>query len=130
MEVAHEALLRTWPQLSGWLAEDQDRLRLLESIRRAAEEWDGGGRPAELLVHREGRLKDAEALITDRRFALSESSIEKRYLHACIAAQHAREAAEREEQERRVRMPSALRRSRRRRLPHRRRRPNGHLLGW
>jgi hypothetical protein len=52
------------------LAEDQDKLRLLESIHRAAEEWDGGGRPADLLVHRDGRLKDAEALITTRRFAV------------------------------------------------------------
>ena len=103
VEVAHEALLRTWPQLSGWLAEDQDKLRLLESIHRAAEEWDGGGRPADLLVHRDGRLKDAEALVTNRRFAVPENSLEKRYLDACIEAQHAREAAEREEQERRVR---------------------------
>ncbi len=103
VEVAHEALLRTWPQLSGWLAEDQEKLRLLDSIHRAAEEWEGGGRPADLLVHRDGRLKDAEALITNRRFALPESSLEKRYLDACTEAQHAREAAEREEQERRVR---------------------------
>ena len=45
IEVAHEALLRTWPLLGGWLAEDQDKLRLLESIatlRRGV----GPGRPA------------------------------------------------------------------------------------
>jgi hypothetical protein len=34
IEVAHEALLRTWPLLGGWLAEDQDNLRLLESLLR------------------------------------------------------------------------------------------------
>ena len=45
IEVAHEALLRTWPQLGGWLAEDRDKLRLLESLQRAAEEWEPG-RPA------------------------------------------------------------------------------------
>ncbi len=61
IEVAHEALLRTWPQLGAWLAEDQDKLRLLESIQRAAEEWDQGGRRDDLMVHRDGRLKDAEA---------------------------------------------------------------------
>ena len=48
IEVAHEALLRTWPLLGGWLAEDQDKLRLLESIQRSAEEWDQGGRRGDL----------------------------------------------------------------------------------
>jgi hypothetical protein len=32
IEVAHEALLRTWPLLGGWLAEDRDKLRLLEAF--------------------------------------------------------------------------------------------------
>ena len=27
IEVAHEALLRTWPQLGAWLAEDRDACR-------------------------------------------------------------------------------------------------------
>ena len=36
VEVAHEALLRTWPQLGTWLADDQDKLRLLEGLQRAA----------------------------------------------------------------------------------------------
>ena len=42
---------------------NQDKLRLLESIQRSAEEWDQcGGWRDNLLVHRNGRLKDAEAL--------------------------------------------------------------------
>lgn len=102
-EVAHEALLRTWPQLSTWLAEDRDRLRLLESLQRAAEEWDQGGRGDDLLVHRDGRLRDAEALLTNPRFTMPESSIERAYLNVCSAARQAREAAEKAEQERRIR---------------------------
>jgi hypothetical protein len=86
IEVAPEALLRagptdldraaasiTWPLLGGWLAEDQDKLRLLESIQRSAEEWDHGGRRDDLLVHRNGRLKDAEALLANPRFSVPEA---------------------------------------------------------
>ena len=103
IEVAHEALLRTWPQLTTWLAEDQDKLRLLESIQRAAEEWDKGDRRPDLLIHRDGRLQDAEALLANPRFTVPEGSVERAYLEACSAAQRAREAAEKEEQERRIR---------------------------
>jgi hypothetical protein len=103
IEVAHEALLRTWPLLGGWLAEDQDKLRLLESIQRSAEEWDQCGRRDDLLVHRNGRLKDAEVLLANPRFTMPEASVERAYLNACSAAQQAREAAEKEEQERRIR---------------------------
>jgi len=103
IEVAHEALLRTWPQLGGWLAEDQDKLRLLESIQRSSEEWDQGGRRDDLLVHRDGRLKDAEALLANPRFTVPEASVERAYLDASSAAQQAREAADKEEQERRIR---------------------------
>ena len=101
-EVAHEALLRTWPLLSDWLMEDRDRLRLLESLLRAAEEWDQGGRRDDLLVHRNARLKDAEALAGNSRFSLPEASVERAYLSACRGAQQARDAAAKEEQERRV----------------------------
>ena len=103
IEVAHEALLRTWPQLGVWLTEDQDKLRLLEGLQRAAEEWDQGGRRDDILVHRDGRLKDAEALLANPRFIVPEASVERAYLDTCRAAQDAREAAEKEEQERRIR---------------------------
>lgn len=101
-EVAHEALLRTWPQLSDWLLEDRDKLRLLEGLQRAAEEWEQGGRSDELLVHRDGRLKDVAALAGNPRFGLPDASAEHAYLDACIAAQQAREEAARAEQERRI----------------------------
>ena len=101
-EIAHEALLRTWPQLSGWLMEDMDKLRLLESLIRAAEEWDQGGRRDDLLVHRDGRLKDALALAGNSRFSMPEASVERAYLTACSEAQRVRDAAAKEEQERRI----------------------------
>jgi hypothetical protein len=103
VEVAHEALLRTWPRLTRWLAEDQDRLRLLESLRRASDAWTQSGRSQELLLHRDGRLHDAEALVSSPRFAATAGSLYTDYLSACRAAQAVREAGEREEQERRLR---------------------------
>jgi WD40 repeat protein len=101
-EVAHEALLRTWPQLSRWLEEDKTALRLLEGLYRAAADWQQSGRSQDLLVHRDGRLRDVEALLASPRFSLLESSIEHAYLDACRQAQQAREEAARAEQERRV----------------------------
>jgi WD40 repeat protein/DNA-binding SARP family transcriptional activator/energy-coupling factor transporter ATP-binding protein EcfA2 len=49
VEVAHEALLREWPRLRGWLEEDSEGRRLHRHLIHAAGEWQGSGRdPAEL----------------------------------------------------------------------------------
>jgi WD40-like Beta Propeller Repeat len=49
VEVAHEALLREWPRLRAWLAEDAEGRRLHQHLIHAAGEWQGSGRdPAEL----------------------------------------------------------------------------------
>lgn len=103
IEVAHEALFRTWPQLSSWLTEDRDKLRLLESLQRASEDWNQSNRPNDLLVHRDGRLKEVETLVGNPRFTIPEASVGRDYLNSCSAAQRIREAAEKEEQERRIR---------------------------
>jgi hypothetical protein len=103
VEVTHEALLRVWPQLDAWLEEDQDKLRLFESIRGAAEEWQRGDCVSELLVHRGERLAAALTLVREPRFTLRPESLEAEYLEGCDAEQRAREEAEREERERRVR---------------------------
>ena len=57
-EVAHEALLREWPRLSDWLAEDAEGRHLHQHLIGAAGEWRDSGRdPAEL--YRGARLAAA-----------------------------------------------------------------------
>ena len=58
VEVAHEALLREWPRLRGWLEEDAEGRRLQRHIGAAAREWDAGGRDAGEL-YRGARLASA-----------------------------------------------------------------------
>jgi DNA-binding SARP family transcriptional activator/WD40 repeat protein/energy-coupling factor transporter ATP-binding protein EcfA2 len=58
VEVAHEALLREWPRLAGWLDEDRDGRRIHRHLAQAAREWREGGRDrAEL--YRGARLASA-----------------------------------------------------------------------
>jgi WD40 repeat protein len=39
VEVAHEALLREWPRLRGWLEEDREEIVALAHLREAAASW-------------------------------------------------------------------------------------------
>jgi hypothetical protein len=39
VDVAHEALIRGWPQLRGWIEEDRAALRTHHRLTEAAEEW-------------------------------------------------------------------------------------------
>jgi WD40 repeat protein/DNA-binding SARP family transcriptional activator len=79
-EVAHEALLREWPRLRGWLEEDAEGRRLHHHLGIAAREWDERGRdPAEL--YRGARLAAAldwsaghEALLDDVERAFTDES--------------------------------------------------------
>ena len=43
VEVAHEALLREWPRLRGWLEEDAEGRRLHQHLIHAAAEWEAPG---------------------------------------------------------------------------------------
>jgi WD40 repeat protein len=44
VEVAHEALLREWPRLRGWIEEDEAGRQLRLQLMSAARTWDEGGR--------------------------------------------------------------------------------------
>lgn len=58
VQVAHEALIREWPQLRTWLADQRDDLRVQRKVTVAAEAWLGSGRdPSEL--YRGPRLASA-----------------------------------------------------------------------
>jgi WD40 repeat protein len=72
VEVAHEALLREWPRLRGWLEEDAQGRRLHRHLRAAAREWQAGGRdPGEL--YRGARLASALDWATDHDRELNAS---------------------------------------------------------
>ena len=63
-EVAHEALLREWPRLRGWLEEDAEGRRIHHRLADAAREWDAGGRDSGEL-YRGARLAAALEHATD-----------------------------------------------------------------
>jgi hypothetical protein len=44
VEVAHEALLRSWDRLAAWIRQAQDDLRLVDQVKLAAAEWYRKGR--------------------------------------------------------------------------------------
>lgn len=47
--ITHEALLRTWPRLRGWLADDRAELLLHQRLASAADAWQQSGRDPALL---------------------------------------------------------------------------------
>jgi WD40 repeat protein/transcriptional regulator with XRE-family HTH domain len=54
-EVAHEALIREWPTLRGWLEDNRESLRLHRHLTEAAQEWAVSDREPDLL-YRGARL--------------------------------------------------------------------------
>ena len=44
MQFAHEALIREWPRLRAWLAEDREEPRLHRQLTAAARAWEESGR--------------------------------------------------------------------------------------
>lgn len=82
VEVAHEALIREWHRLRGWLDEDRDGLRVQRAVSEAADRWEASGRdPGDLL--RGGRLAAAADYadageLTEAEHSLVDASIDAR----------------------------------------------------
>ncbi|MGH8903704.1 MAG: TIR domain-containing protein, partial [Egibacteraceae bacterium] len=55
VDVAHEALIRGWPELQGWIDESRELLGAHRRLTEAAGEWEQGGRE-EGFLYRGGRL--------------------------------------------------------------------------
>jgi hypothetical protein len=100
VEVAHEALLRVWPTLARWIAQDALNLRRLEALQRAASDWAQNGHREDFLIHRDHRLSDAEAMIAEPRFGARLDNSDREYLGTCRTQQNQREAQEKEARER------------------------------
>ena len=94
-EIAHEALIREWDILRGWIEADRARLQLRQEIRRAAKAWDAGGRDMADLW-RGGRLTRATEEFGERtdekqQDRLTLASLEEGFLAASLAARRQEE---------------------------------------
>jgi hypothetical protein len=91
IEVAHEAVFRSWLRLQRWINEEKARMQTLRDLEIAAQHWDRKNRSYAYLDHRGHRLKDAMALLTIPEFAAEVNNTQKTYLRACRAARMKRQ---------------------------------------
>ncbi len=99
IEPTHEALLRQWSLLQGWLTEDFGLLSTLEGAKLAARDWDANARGDSWLAHQGQRLAEALALDARPDIAARLDATDRAYLAGCGA----REEADRAEDEQRRR---------------------------
>ncbi len=110
VELAHEALIRSWPRLRDWLATDRQSLLQRELLRQAAIAWEQS-KGNESFLWSGRRLAQAEALAELPRVPLN--AREQSFLDASRAL-HARQeqaAAEQLAREKRLREEAEARRA-------------------
>ena len=91
-EVAHEALIREWPTLRGWLEENRAGLRLHRQLTEASQEWLRMGRSADVL-YRGALLVQLQEWASKHADELNE--LEQEFLNASLELTE-RELRERE----------------------------------
>ena len=102
VDISHEALIRGWPRLRGWLDEDRAGLRVHRRITEATDEWVRLGRDDGIL-YRGARLAEAAEWRIVNASILND--VETAFLDASLALQR-REQAGRERLRRRVTIAS------------------------
>jgi len=81
IEVVHEALIRGWPRLAGWIDQDRDFNRFRQKLTSDAEEWNTRGR-SETEVYRGGHLEEGEGYLQSRAKELT--PLEQDFIRAGI----------------------------------------------
>ena len=97
LEVAHEALIRTWPRLRTWLDESRDDIRQQRLLATAATEWETAGRDRSYLLTG-SRLAQFEGWATSTSIALTPDELD--YFNTSLAEHERQVSAERERQTR------------------------------
>jgi formylglycine-generating enzyme required for sulfatase activity len=87
IEPAHEALLRQWGLLDGWLNEDAALLAVLEGVKRGSRDWAANNRNRAWLAHRTDRLAAAERLSARPDLAANLERTDWDYIAACRKAE-------------------------------------------
>lgn len=93
VEVSHEALLREWPLLRGWLRESRGEVRLQRQLSLFATEWTTANRDPSFLLTG-ARLTQFEAWRANATVALTAD--ERALIDASLAERERRAAAEAE----------------------------------
>ncbi len=101
VEVAHEALFRSWGRLVRWLNQSADELRLRRDIQFSTRSWDGGGRDTEDLW-RGARLARAVELVDDGHVPLE--ALDVQFVAASLEAERAEMQKDEQRRRRRLRL--------------------------
>ncbi|HKQ08474.1 MAG TPA: TIR domain-containing protein [Blastocatellia bacterium] len=97
VDVAHEALIRGWPRLGGWINEDRAGLRLHRRLTEAAMEWERDNRAEDYLYR---GLKLAQAVEWRRGHEAALNEIEREFLNASVGRENRADEEEKERQQR------------------------------
>jgi WD40 repeat protein len=97
VEVAHEALLREWGRLRGWLDQSRNDVRMQRILAAAAAEWSTAGEDPGFLL-RDARLDQFDGWATSSTVGLTQS--ERSFLDTSVAARVMRQSEEEERQQR------------------------------
>ena len=89
VEIAHEALIRTWRRLRDWLAESRENLRLQRQLNLAAREWANARNDSSFLATG-ARFARFEVLATESDVKLNEEG--RAYLDASVTERRWRKA--------------------------------------
>jgi energy-coupling factor transporter ATP-binding protein EcfA2 len=65
VEVAHEALIRTWPRLREWINANREKLRARAAVLQAKADWEQNGRRDDMLLSSGLQLERARSLLAD-----------------------------------------------------------------
>lgn len=96
VEITHEALIRSWGLLRGWIADNEDALRLQERLSTEARQWQSEGKDSSYLATGM-RLSQFSTLDNNDIIALTKR--EQEYLDASLKLDDSRQNAQRRRQQ-------------------------------
>jgi tetratricopeptide (TPR) repeat protein len=105
LRIAHEALGRSWSRVASMIAADRDFLRTRARVESSAHQWEDENGDAEFLLPPGRPLAEAAEILATRREALSGNVVA--FIEASVAADAARQKAERDRREQQLRNEAA-----------------------